>query len=146
MKTKFLIFFLFLFFLNKNLIANEVEVISDNIQILENGNIIKSKNSKAQIKKKKLFLESNDSIYNKKKQIIFLEKNIIFLDEAEDIKILAKKAKYSLKNDILSTTGETNIFYENKYEIISEGIVYDRGAQFIFSNNETTIKDHIGNV
>ena len=61
--------------------ANEVEIISDNIKIIENGNIIKSTNSKAIIK---LTLQSLFP-YDKKKQEIYLEGDVIF-DKIEDLK------------------------------------------------------------
>ena len=57
MKTKFLLCSIFCLLLNFNLSAEDVEIYSDNIKILDDNNIIKSTNTKASIKEKKLYLE-----------------------------------------------------------------------------------------
>ncbi len=148
MRTKLgtLFFSLFIVLFNISSTANEVEIISDNIKIIENGNIIKSTNSKAIIKKKKLTLQSLVSVYDKKKQEIYLEDDVIFFDKIEDLKIVAPKARYNEKNDILRTIGETRIYYDGKYEILSKNMFYNRKSQEIYSNFETTINDQLGNV
>ena len=57
MKIKLLIILFFqLFFFNFIPNANEIDIVSDNIKIIENGKIIKSIKTKAIIKKKKLFI------------------------------------------------------------------------------------------
>ncbi len=146
MKAKLGIFFFTIFLFTLSSTADVVEIISDNIKILENGNIIKSTNSKAIIEKKKLSLQSVESIYNKNKQEIYLDGNIVFLDKTEDIKIIAPKAKYNEKDDVLNTIGNTKIYYNGKYEILSKNVFYNRKSQEIYSNFETTIKDQLGNI
>ena len=54
MKTKFLLYSIFFLLFNYNLYAEDVEIYSDNIKILDNNNIIKSVNTKANIKERKL--------------------------------------------------------------------------------------------
>ena len=58
MKIKLLIILFFqLFFFNFILNANEIDIVSDNIKITENGKIIKSIKTKAIIKKKNFLLK-----------------------------------------------------------------------------------------
>ena len=58
----------------------------------------------------------------------------------------AEEATYDKKIDTLVTKGITKINIEDKYEILSKNMYYDRTSQNIFSNNETTINDSLGNV
>ena len=137
MKTKFLLCSIFYLLLNFNLSAEDIEIYSDNIKILDDNNIIKSTNTKASIKEKKLFLEGNNSIYNKDEQKITLTGNVIFIDEIENLKINSEKAIYNQKIDTLATKGITKINIEDTYEILSKNMFYDRITQNIFSNYET---------
>ena len=69
MKIKFILFLFFQFiFFNSILISDEVEIISDNIKILDNGKIIESIQTNAIIKKKGLYIEGDYSIYIIKRQ------------------------------------------------------------------------------
>ena len=70
----------------------------------------------------------------------------MFNDRTKNIKVETENAKYNQKLDILETIGITNIKIENKYEIISSNMFYDRRSQKIYSNKETTIKDINGNI
>ena len=54
MKFRLILVLTFFTLIFANLLADEIEIISDNIKILENRNIIKSINSEALIKKKKI--------------------------------------------------------------------------------------------
>ncbi len=146
MKFRLILVLTFFTLIFANLLADEIEIISDNIKILENRNIIKSINSEALIKKKKLSLKGNNSIYNKKKKEIFVDGNVNFIDGVENLKIDTESAIYNNNTNILTTIGDTKIEYENKYEVLSKNMVYDKNSQKIFSNNETKIKDVEGNV
>ena len=58
MKIKFILFLFFQFiFFNSILYSDEVEIVSDNIKILENGKIIESIQTNAIIKKKDYILK-----------------------------------------------------------------------------------------
>ncbi len=147
MKIKFILFLFFNFiFFNSSIYSEEVEIISDNIKILENGKIIESIQTNAIIKKKGLYIKGDFSVYNKETEIIQLEKNVFFNDRTKNITVETENAKYNQKLDILETIGGTNIKIENKYEISSSDMFYDRRSQKIYSKKETTIKDISGNV
>ena len=147
MKIKFILilFFQFIFF-NPILFSDEVDILSDNIKILDNGKIIESIQTNAIIKRKGLYIEGDYSVYNKETEIIKFEKNVLFNDRTKNIKVETENAKYNQQLDTLETIGVTNIKIENKYEIISSNMFYDRKLQKIYSKNETTIKDISGNI
>ena len=146
MKTKFLFFYFILLFLNNGVLSEEIDIISDNIKILENGKIIKSFNSEAYIKEKKLSLQSNESLFYKDKKILIVENDVVFFDEIENIEVITSKANYNLKNDVLRTLGKTIINYKKDYQILSSDMIYDRNTQKISSKKETTLKDNDGNI
>ncbi len=147
MKIKFVLSLLFqLIFFYPMLLSDEIDIISDNIKILENGNIIESIQTNAIIKKRGLYIEGDYSVYNKETEIIKLENNVLFNDQVKNINVETEIANYNKKLDILKTIGITNIKIENKYKIISSDMIYDRGSQKIYSKKETTIKDLSGNV
>ena len=74
-----LIFKLIIFSLSLN--ADEIDIVSDNIKIIENGKIIKSIKTKATIKKRGVYIEGDYSEYNKeseKKLGIFVKSPPVF--------------------------------------------------------------------
>ena len=144
-KLILILFFQFIFF-NSFVYSDEVEIISDNIKILEDGKIIESIQTNAIIKKKGLYIEGDYSIYDKEIETIEFEKNVLFIDRTKNITVETENAKYNQKLDILETIGITNIKIENKYEIISSNMFYNRGSKKIYSKKETTIKDIDGNI
>ena len=147
MKIKFILFLFFqLIFFNSILYSDEINIVSDNIKVLNNGNVIKSYISKAVIEEKKLFLEGRVSIYKKNESEITLENNVIFQDKIQNITIHTEKAKYNKLTDILKTTGKTILKIENKYEILSSNMVYERSSKKIYSDKESTVYDDKGNV
>ena len=118
MKIKLLIILFFqLFFFNFILNANEIDIVSDNIKITENGKIIKSIKTKAIIKKKKLFIEGDYSEYNKESEIIEFKKNVLFSDETKNITVEDENAKYNQKLDMAAFLV---IFTENYLHSIND--------------------------
>ena len=133
MKIKFILilFFQFIFF-NPILFSDEVDILSDNIKILDNGKIIESIQTNAIIKRRGLYIEGDYSVYNKETEIIKFEKNVLFNDRTKNIKVETENAKYNQRLDILETVEKININIENKYEIISSNMFYNRKSQKIY--------------
>ena len=97
----YLILFIFLILQNKIIHANEIEIISDNIEILDNGRKIKSINTKAIIEKEGLKIEGAQSLYDKDNQEVIFKKNVLFFDKIKNVSIETEKAIYNKKkNDV----------------------------------------------
>ena len=141
-------FILLIFFIlpHKTISANEIEFISDNIEILDNGKKIKSINTKAIIEKEGLEIRGKQSLYDKDNQEVIFKKNVFFYDKIKNVFIETEGAIYNKKKNILNTTGKTKIILEDNYKIISNNVFYDRNLQKIYSNYETTINDQEGNI
>ena len=68
-KILFYIFFIFALF-QKSAFADEINIISSKIKVLDEGNIISALNVKADIPNKKIEIEGDKSIYDKKKKSV----------------------------------------------------------------------------
>ncbi len=147
MNYKTLTYILFLFILfHKGLNADEIKINSSKMKILDEGNIISAINAKANIPKKNIEIEGDQAIYDKKNKQLTIINNVKFFDRLKNIYIEAKKVIYNQITDIVETYGETYIKIEDKYDVYSYDLFYERKSQKIYSNKETTIKDEKKNV
>ena len=144
-KFLFYIFCIFLLF-EKNVLADEINIDSSKIKVIDEGNIINALNIKASIPNKKIEIEGDKSIYDKKKSELTIIDNVKFFDELKNVYLEGKKVIYNQITDIVQTFGETYIKIESKYDVYSQDLVYDRKSQKIYSNKETTIKDNKKNI
>ena len=135
-----IIFFYFLIF--KISVAENIEFESDNIKIFEEGNIIHAFDGKAYDVKKKIEIEGKKSIYNKGSSELTIIKNVKFFDIDKNILIESEKAIYYGKLNLVKTIGKTFVKIDDKYEINSKNILYDRNNLEIKSQDDTTVKDN----
>ena len=99
---------IFLLFLNP-VLSNEVFIESDNIKILEEGNIINAFKVIANIPSKKIEIEGDESIYDKKKSQLTIINNVKFNDTLKNVYIEGEKAIYNQITDVVQTFGKTYI-------------------------------------
>jgi len=147
MKFKFLIYIILIsttFF--KNGFAEEIQFNSSNIKVLDEGNIINALNVDVYIPKKKIEIEGERSIYNKKKSELIIIGNVKIKDNLENVYLEAEKVIYNQTKDILQTFGTTFINVEEKYNVYSYDLFYNRKLQTIYTDQETIIKDNKKNV
>ena len=137
-KILFYLFFIFILF-QKNAYGDEININSSKIKVLEEGNIINAFDVTANIPSKKIEIEGDESIYDKQKSQLTIINNVKFNDTLKNVYIEGKKAIYNQITDVVQTFGETYIKIENKYDIYSYDLIYDRKSQQIYSNKETTI-------
>lgn len=145
MKINIYIFLYLIIFINQ-IFANEIELKSDNIIVLENGNIIKSYNSDALILEDEILIKSNEAIYNKKKQELTVIGNVFFDDKKNNIQVNAEKAIINKNQNIVFTIGNTLFNFEKKYKGVSENVFYDLNKKHVYSENETIIEDNSNNI
>ena len=144
-KILFYLFIIFILF-QKNAYADEININSSKVKVLEEGNIINAFKVIANIPSKKIEIEGDESIYDKKKSQLTIINNVKFNDTLKNVYIEGEKAIYNQITDVVQTFGKTYIKIENKYDIYSYDLIYDRKSQQIYSNKETTIKDKMKNV
>ena len=144
-KILFHIFFIFIL-LQKSSVTDEIKIDSSKIKVLEEGNIISALNVKADIPNKNIEIEGDEAIYDKKNSQLTIINNVKFFDRLKNVYIEGKKVIYNQVTDIVQTFGETYINIENKYEVNSHDLFYERKSQQIYSNKDTIIKDNKQNV
>ena len=147
MNYKILLYIFFIFILlQKSSVTDEIKIDSSKIKVLEEGNIISALNVKANIPNKNIEIEGDEAIYDKKNSQLTIINNVKFFDRLKNVYIEGKKVIYNQVTDIVQTFGETYINIENKYEVNSHDLFYERKSQLIYSNKETIIKDNKQNV
>ena len=144
-KNFFYIFFIFILF-QKSAFTDEINIKSSQMKVLEEGNIIKGLNVKADIPSKKIEIEGDKSIYDKKNKKLTIIKNVKFFDKLKNVYIEAEKAIYNQATDLVQTFGKTFIRIEDKYYVYSSDLFYDRKLQKIFTDKETIVKDKKQNI
>jgi len=144
-KNLLFIFIIFGIFL-KNSFSDEININSSNIKVLNEGNIIDALNVEANIPNEKIEIEGDRSIYDKKNSKLTIIDNVKFFDKLKNVYLEGEKVIYNQITDIVQTFGTTFIKIEDKYNVYSKDLFYDRKLQKIYSNKETTIKDDRKNV
>ena len=128
MKIKYFINFvlILLIFVNSNSKAETIFFDSKNIKIEENGDMVFATKGIAKIPSKNLNIEGDKFVYDKKNFELTIFDNVKYLDEENDIIIESEKLIYDeLKNTVLSQS-KTFIKIENKYDINSNDVLFDR--------------------
>ena len=147
MKTKNLlkIVIILFIFVNTNLNAESVFFDSKNIKIEENGNMIFATSGTATIPSRDLKIEGNKFIYDKLNSELLIFDNVKYLDKENDIIIRSQKMVYDEVKDQIFSHSKTFIELENKYNIESSNILYDRNLKIISSRDLTEVTDRVEN-
>ena len=147
MKTKFIIFTLifFVFFSSFVLRAETVFFDSKNIKIEEDGNMIFASRGTAKIPSKNLVIKGDKFVYDKVASVLTIYDDVKYDDNENQIFIEGQKLIYNDLDNLVFSQGETIINLENKYEIFSSNVFYDRNILEIYSKENTEVNDNIEN-
>ena len=80
----------------------------------------------AKIPDQKIVVEGDKSKYNKLISQLVVVGNVKFFDNLNDVYIESEKAIYNEIDNTILTQGKTFIKVENKYEVFSKDVLYDR--------------------
>ncbi len=128
-------------FLNSNLNADTIFFDSKNIKIEDNGNMLYATKGEANIPSKNVTIKGNKFIYDKKNLELIIIDDVKYFDKSQDIYIESEKIIYKEVDDTIFSKNETYIKSEDKYEINSYDVLFDRSVRKISSNNFTKIND-----
>ena len=140
--SKFIFKLLFILFLFTNIIADEVDIKSSEIDIKENGNLIISYDSIHTLKNKNISIFSKKTEYYKSENKLIFSDNVLFNDLNNKIIIRGDKFIYNIKDDIIFSIGFTDTNIDEKYKIKSKNLIYNRLKKELRSIEETEIIDH----
>ena len=145
MKSNKIIFiFLILFFFKINSLAEEFQFESNEVQILEKGNIILLEKEVKILAKDSLKIEADKSEYDKKENSLKVYGNVKITDDTNEININAEKVNYLKSDEIIFTEGKSTVELEKKYLINSTNLNLDRNLMIFSSNKKTIIDDNKG--
>ena len=147
MKIRLLYYIIFfLIFICHQIKAEVVLFDSKSLEIEDNGNIIYSGKGTTRIPNQKLIINGDKSVYNKLISELLIKDNVEFFDDLNQIFISSNEAIYDEINNTILSKGETFIKIEDKYEIYSEDVLYDRNSMKIISELDTIIYDDLNNI
>ena len=143
----FLIYFLISFFLNNNLNAKSFQLEAKNIDISDNGNLVKAIDGKGTSIDKDIEIYAKELLYQKKSGILKASKKGSILILSKNLKIEFDNAIIDELNSTIIATGNVKIYNSlNELLIESEKITYNDNLEFIRSNTDTVIKDKFKNI
>ena len=147
MKTKSILYILifFVFFSSFVLKAETVFFDSKNIKIEEDGNMIFASRGTAKIPSKNLVIKGDKFVYDKIASVLTIYDDVKYDDNENEIFIEGQKLIYNDLDNLVFSQGETIINLENKYEIFSSDVFYDRNILEIYSKENTEVNDNIEN-
>ena len=144
-KIKITVIFLYFFLLNNfPLIADEINFESSQIEILENGNLIKAENN-AEVSIGSILLNADKLIYDRSKLVLLAEGNVKILDQENEMVIIGKKIFYYKDQNKFFVDGDADIRIKNEYKILSKNIFFNKDLMKIETNEKTTLSDKLGN-
>tara|TARA_B100001027_G_scaffold216652_1_gene193683 strand:+ start:1360 stop:3750 length:2391 start_codon:yes stop_codon:yes gene_type:complete len=135
-----------LFLINYNVLSDEIQFLSSNIKLKNDGNLLQAYNSDTKIPTKKIEIKSDKVDYLKADKILFLKNNVIFQDNKKDLIIKSDDIKYEYKKDLIYSKGYTEIEINNYYKIKSNDIFYNREINIIYGDRNTIIEDGEKNI
>ena len=149
MKNKIIIYLLFLIISSSNLYslsANEFIFNTDEINILNKGNVINATNGTVKSIKDNIEIKAKEFEYIKNLSILNTTKGTAksFQDKIE---IKADTFQYNSNKSTIRAIGNVEIKdFKTKITIKSKNILYNSSKKFIESNTDSIIKDSLGNI
>ena len=141
------IFILIFLFLNvNNSTSEEFELKSENINILDSGDIIEAK-GKVEVKTdNEIIITGDKSILNKKKSLINAVGNVELIDKKSKTIINSDNITYNKIENLIYTKGPSKAYFQDIYVLEGKDIYFDKSKQTIYSDNKSILKDNNGNV
>lgn len=142
------IFFIFIIFNNysyANLKQKNFEFEVSEIEIKNEGNIIIGNNRGLISSNNEIFIEADTFKYNRVLNILELFGNITIKDEIKNIKILSEHIQYNKNLETINSFGETKVIIEEKYNLKTKNLFFDRDKLILSSPDKSSIYDNNNN-
>ena len=147
MRNKILYVLFFLIF--NNLILFNVESSEQfnfdvtEIEILENGNIIKGLKKGTVTANDGIKILADTFIYNKISSILTANGNVEIIDDNRNLKIYSENAVYKKNEELLTTSINSKAIYEAGKSIFADKFIFDRSENIINAIGKVRINDPI---
>tara|TARA_B100000963_G_scaffold361823_1_gene400052 strand:+ start:137 stop:2521 length:2385 start_codon:yes stop_codon:yes gene_type:complete len=146
MKSNIFCIIIISIFLTANLLANEFEFKTSEIQILNNGNLVKASNGKAISNNENIEVEAQNFEYNKKLNILRAFNGFAFI-KSDNIQIKFDEVEIDQNKSSISTVDETTINDLNEKLLLkTESINYNIDKKILISESKSSLRDNFGNI
>ena len=115
------------------------------IEIQENGNLIKGLKRGVITTDEGIIIEADQFEYEKSLNILNASGNVKLTDKIKDYEISSEEITYFKNTDNIITKGKTNFLIKKKYDIKSKDVFYSANDKLVSSNYKTKIRDNNSN-
>ena len=143
-KITFLVLLFIFSYFNQNLLAEEFNIIADEINIDKENEILIGKGSVKAIDSEGKVISADKITYKKNQEFLLAEGNVLLKDIEGNI-IKTDKITYDKLNEIITTYQITELELNEGYKLESESIFYDTEKKILSSNEKSTLLDGDGN-
>ena len=96
-------------------------------------------------KEKNITINAEKLNYFKNDEKIIFENNVVLIDNKKNIIINAEKLNYFKNDEKIIFENKSNIYYKNKFEILTNNLVYFKDKKEIISDYNSVFTDKSGN-
>ena len=144
-KLIFIFFCINLLFLNKAYSVDDFSFDVTEIEILENGNLIKGIKKGSINTSDGITINSNTFTYYKDKNILTATGNVQIYDPKNKIKIFSDNVVYKKNIETITTNNNSKAIYENNKIITAVKFKYQKNRNILNAKEDVIIKDVIKN-
>jgi len=148
MIKKFLLLYvlmIFLTLLNRGLLAEDFFFEGEEIQVINNGEILKSNKGIKISSTSGVIITAQEFEYNKKNSELIVSINVIVDDKTNETVIKTNKIKYLKNLEEIQTFNDTEIEIQKNIQIKTKNLIYLRNSGEIKSKYKTTVIDKYKN-
>ena len=149
MINKFIYFFFLIFisilFQSNSYGNNQFNFDVTELEILENGNIIKGLKKGSIRTNNNIVITSDTFIYNKKKNIFTAIGNVKFKDFNRDVEIFSNKIIYNKDKEIIRTINNSKAIYNKNKIITADNFNYQNIENILNANGNVKVNDKVKN-
>ena len=149
MINKFIYFFFLIFisilFQSNSYGNNQFNFDVTELEILENGNIIKGLKKGSIRTNDNIVITSDTFIYNKKKNIFTAIGNVKFKDFNRDVEIFSNKIIYNKNKEIIRTINNSKAIYNKNKIITADNFNYQNIENILNANGNVKVNDKVKN-
>ena len=149
MINKFIYFFFLIFvsiLLQSNSYANnQFNFDVTELEILENGNIIKGSKKGSIRTDDNIVITSDTFIYNKKKNIFTATGNVKFKDFNRNVEIFSNKIIYNKDKEIIKTINNSKAIYNKNKIITADNFEYQNIENILNANGNVKVNEKVKN-
>ena len=140
-KILFIFFSISLLILNNLSFAEDFYFEGDEIEIINNGEILKSNKGVQITSSSGVIITAQEFEYNKKNLELSVNKNVLVNDKINNLIIKTDKIKYFKNIEQIQTFEDTEIEIEKNIIITTKNLIYSRNLNEIKSKYKTSVKD-----